>query len=290
MTERLDKIKDSRIKVFNLFQESRITNIRTAKGSVKHSMDETYNRSGIGTSMMNSSYKPKASSKGKDLSNNNIFIREIQPYLNKSPFKQSASRLISIAETPIKTFKPLQRQSNKKVNKSIQLFPLDELKLFDKKIEKKKPPLTPKTKTGQIFFNNYFCEIKSSIFGRSDVKEVTKDKNPTKVNVIDCLAMDNYDRMYNNFHKYAMIFKFDKNKLKNYSQYVNKKISNEKSTLEELYSKDLIITNKFIKSQEKLICLPNIKKSMEEYKVRKSPKIHYTFNKMKEKLRNSYNS
>jgi hypothetical protein len=279
MCERLNRIKESRIKIFNLFQQDNLT---MPHYLAQRSLNETSN-----TKLSRTNYRSNGLN-NKEYSNRNIFVNEVQPYFNKSPKLTTASRFITHNDTLNQIIRPMQNISTRKINNSSQFFPLDELKLFDKKIIKKNPPLTPKTKSGQVFFNSYFYDNNPST-DRPNIKEVTNDKILMKLNVIDCLAMDNYDRMYNKFNKYASIFKFDKNKIqKGYRTYINNKSGFEKSTLEQLYSKDLIITNKFIKSQEKLLCLPSIKK-IEEYK-QKKPKMHYTFNKIKEKLKYSFNS
>jgi hypothetical protein len=140
------------------------------------------------------------------------------------------------------------------------------------------PILTPKTKNGKVFFNNYF--IKSIISSLDNLKSVTLDKIPNKLNVIDCLAMDNYDRIYHNFYKYSKLINKDANKFKSVSTY---KFTAEKTSLEDLYSKDLIISNKFLKNQEVIrnIKLPPInRKKMDEEKQNR-PKMHYIYKNMK---------
>jgi hypothetical protein len=150
--------------------------------------------------------------------------------------------------------------------------------------------LTPKTKKGQVFFNNCFVKsITDSI--ENNFKRVTKDKMPNKVNVIDCLAMDNYERVYNNFNKYSQLLRKDRlNKVRSIS--INPSCSTlaEKSSLEDLYSRDFIISNKFIKTQDQIRfmkVLPPVKKIKREDEMKYKPKMHYIFKKISNNLKTS---
>jgi hypothetical protein len=304
MIDRLEKIRDNRIKVFNLFQDEELTNISTAKQTTRVTLQQvkffkSKNTTSINTSnnalsnsmMRNFKSSVSISKKDKNITSN-FFNREVNPFLNKSPFKFTSSiKMIPCTESPI-TNRIATKKSTQKGSENFTVhYSLEELPVFEKKETKKIKPLTPKTKSGQTFFNNFFVEVGKTLVDNinTSMVAVTKDKIPRKLNVIDCLAMDNYDRIYNNFYKYAKILKFDKGNIQqNYSNYFKNKFSLEKSTLEDLYSKDLIISNKFIKHQEKTSCcsLPPIKRKIEDYKTKK-PKFHYTFNKLKVKLKSS---
>jgi hypothetical protein len=137
--------------------------------------------------------------------------------------------------------------------------------------------LTPKAKKGQIYFNNYFVKsIASSLKNSNTV--VKKDNLPHKINVIDCLAMDNYDRIYHNFYKYSKLLNQSTSKFK--SVHISK-LTYSKTSLEDLYSKDLIISNKFLKNRQSQVdVLPLIKKKKVADEKNNRSKMHYIFKKI----------
>jgi hypothetical protein len=292
LRDRLLEIRENRIKIFKSLQDDMINyneshiEGRNFGNSIFRDNSHAYPNN---VSMM-SSFRGPIVIKSKDGTTGSTGMGEV-PERNSSLSKRIPQKLKLIKYSStllayIKTdenveeavkFTSRNRQPSRKVTKSLNMI-TEFYKTTTQKLEKPVEngrQFTPKTKRGQSFFNNYFLKsIASSLENKT--KDVTKDQLNHKVNVIDCLAMDNYDRVYHNFYKYSKIVNKHTEKFKSVSV---AKLHGSKTSLEDLYSRDLIISNKFLKNESSRVnikILPPIKKKVESSR----PQMHHIFKKI----------